>query len=94
MRVSDLADLVVWLPAGCALWLSVGGPAALSDVRREARMIEFRLRELLWLQAGGKKAGRHPQPPEEPAFAHEKAVDESVEARKAAAHMRRQARIQ
>ena len=88
--LGEVADLVSWLPAGCALWQAVGGPAAMSVEGHELRAIEYRLRDLAWMEAGGKKAGRRPDPPKPIPFAHEKRAAESEMNRKAAAYLRRQ----
>lgn len=87
----ELADLVAWLPRGCALWADFGGPAALSAEAALLRTVEYRLRDLLWMQAGGKKAGKRPEPPQDPPYAHEKRAKTDRMGRKAAAYLRRQA---
>ena len=90
MTVGDLTDLIIWLPAGCPLWQDVGGPASLSGEERMLRLVDYRLRDLAWMQAGGKKAGKRPEPPQEPPYAHEKRAANSAMSRKAAAFLRRQ----
>ncbi len=88
MPLDDLAELVVWLPAGSPLWMSVGGPAAVSSDTRAIRLVEFRVRELIWVEGGGK--GPRPQPPSDPDYAHERAARQSEMDRKAAAFAARQ----
>lgn len=90
ITVGDLTDLIIWLPAGCPLWQDVGGPASLTGEERMLRAVEYRLRDLTWIQAGGKKAGKRPEPPQEPPYAHEKRAAGSVMSRKAAAFLKRQ----
>lgn len=84
--ILELADLVAWLPAGCALWRAIGGPMSITNELRALRIIEFRLRVLDWHLIEGK--GDRPEPPEEPKY-----VDETPTARmsrKAEMFMRRQ----
>lgn len=92
MRALDLADLVMWLPAGSALWASVGGPAAISNEVRELRRVSFWLRVLDFRKRGSK--GEKPKPDPDPQYAHEKRGRQSDMERKAAAHMQRRARPQ
>ena len=90
--VTDLADLVAWLPAGSALWMAVGGPAALTAEAHELRAIEFRLRELGWMKSKDAQSGRNrPKPPDPVPFAHERRAEDVVMSRKSEAHLRRQA---
>lgn len=84
----EAAALVIWLPAGCALWQDVGGPAALSMEARESRTVEFRLRQLMHMLAGGK--GSKPKPLPEREWAHERRASEQRMLRKAARFMERQ----
>lgn len=86
----DVADLVAWLPPGCALWRSVGGPASLSEEAREMRLLEFRLRVLDWRFRGSK--GKRPEPIPDPPYAHERRKADDAMRRKAEAHKRRQGR--
>lgn len=88
MCVLDLVDLVTWLPAGSPLWVSFGGPASLSVEAHQMRAIEFRLRELEWITAGGK--GARPQPPEPPKYAHERVLQQTAMNRKAQAFLARE----
>lgn len=95
MLATDLADLVAWLPAGCALWLDVGGPASLTVEAHELRAIEYRLRVLAWLQSKDGSDGKNrPTPPEPIKWAHERRADEQVMDRKARAFLERQKRLQ
>jgi len=61
----DAADLTSWLPAGCALWLSVGGPASIWQEVRELQEVNYRLKILAWMQTEDAQKGRNqPSPPE------------------------------
>jgi hypothetical protein len=90
MRALDLADLVVWLPAGCAFWMAVGGPAAISNETRELRRVGFWLRVLDFRERGSK--GEKPKPDPDPDYAHEKREQASEMDRKAQAFLQRQQR--
>lgn len=89
---SDLADLALWLPAGCALWQDVGGPAALSMEQRELRRVQFLLRVLDYRHRQSK--GEKPKPDPEPEYAHERRERRSKDERKADAYLRRVAKAQ
>lgn len=86
----DLADLVAWLPPGCALWMDFGGPTALSIEARELRRVSYWLRVLDYRERQSK--GEKPKPDPEPEFAHERRAKRDAVARKADAFMRRQSR--
>jgi len=88
MRCSDLADLVVWLPAGSVFWRSMGGPAAISNTERELREIRFWLRVLDYRERGSK--GEQPKRVPDPKWAHERKAVQDVANRKAAAYIARQ----
>lgn len=88
MSVADLADLTLWLPPGCALWQSVGGPMAWSIDQRLLNTIEYRLHVLDWRQAKGQK----PKLAADPPYAHERAEQDATIRRKADAYLRRQAK--
>lgn len=88
MPVDDLADLVQWLPAGSALWASMGGPASLSVEARELREVAYWLRVLDYRERGSK--GEKPTRLPEPKWAHERRAEESAMERKAAHYRRRQ----
>lgn len=90
MGARELADLIAWLPAGCALWKDLGGPAALSDETRALLDVDFRLRVLDWRMRGSKGAQPKPTPP--PPYAHERRAAEAKQQRKADAFLRRQSR--
>lgn len=83
----ELADLVIWLPPGCAFWKSWGGPAAIADEVRALHLLDHSVRVSDYNARGGK--GRKPKPPEDPPYAWEKRLEESRNERKAAAFMRR-----
>ena len=91
MHCTDLADLVVWLPAGCAFWRAMGGPAALSQVERELREVGYWLRVLDYRERGSK--GEQPKRIPEPKWAHERQHEQSVTDRKYAAYLARQRRV-
>ena len=86
----EVADLVAWLPPGCALWRDVGGPASLSDESRTLQLLDYSVRVLDFHTRQGK--GPKPKPPEAPAYAHERRAEQAVMDRKAAAYLRRQGR--
>ena len=88
MSVPDLADLMLWLPPGCPLWIAVGGPMAWSAEERLLNAVEFRLRVLDWRKTRGTK----PKPNSPPPYAVEGAVRERTDERKMKAYLRRQRR--
>lgn len=87
--VGDLTDLVLWLPAGCAFWAAVGGPAAISEQVNAIQRLDYSVRVLDYHQRGGK--GPKPKEPQTPPYAHERRAAESNAQRKADAYLRRQA---
>lgn len=88
--VVDLADLVAWLPAGCAFWRSVGGPLSLTEQAHSLRMIDYRLQVLVWSKTKDAEHNRnHPTPPEPIPYAGEARVIESHAKRQAQARKRR-----
>lgn len=90
MHCMDLADLVAWLPPGCAFWLSFGGPVALTSEAAELRKVAYWLRVLDYRERGSK--GPKPEAEDAPEYAHERRhVDDQMN-RKAAAFLRRQER--
>lgn len=83
----DAADLIVWLPPGCALWRSVGGPNSLTQEAHELRFVEWRLRVLAWMQTQDGHDGRNqPEPPAPIPYSGEVEAD----ALRAASRARRQ----
>lgn len=84
----EVADLVEWLPPGCAFWRAVGGPAAISSETRELRRVGFYLRVLDYRERGSK--GEKPKPDPEPMWAHERRAEQELTDRKMAAYLRRQ----
>lgn len=90
MSAMDLADLTMWLPAGCAFWMDFGGPAALTQESRELRTVTHWLRVLDFRHRGSK--GERPKPTPDPDFAHERRQREAVMNRKAESFLRRQRR--
>lgn len=87
MSVAHLAQHVIWLPPGCALWISVGGPLAWSADQRILNAVEFRLRVLDWRKT---KSKTKPLPVADPPYAHERAQQDASIQRKADAYLRRQ----
>jgi len=85
---SEVADLVAWLPAGCAFWQDFGGPAALTLEASQLRRVVYWLRVLDYRERGSK--GERPQPDPDPPYAHERRAQEDVTSRKARAFQRRQ----
>lgn len=83
---TDLADLVAWLPPGCAFWRSFGGPNALTEEAHALSAIEFRLRVADWRETKGAK----PKPPQVPPYAHEVKASKAAQRRKADRFTRRQ----
>lgn len=86
LSAQDLAHLVMWLPPGSALWISVGGPLAWSTDQRALNAIEFRLKVLDWRQT---KSGSQPKPTPDPPYAQERAAKITAINRKADAYLRR-----
>lgn len=92
MSLWDLADLVAWLPTGCALWRSMGGQAALSDEVAQLQMLDFSVR-VLDFHAGRHGKGKKPEPPKPPPYAHERRAREERAVRKAQSRVRMRGRI-
>lgn len=88
MPAGELADLVAWLPPGCAFWRDVGGPAALTQEQAELRRVSYWLRVLDYRERGSK--GEKPKPDPDPEYADERRRADDVMNKKAAAYMRRQ----
>lgn len=88
MPVGDLADLIVWLPPGCAFWKDVGGPAAISEEAGQLSRVVYWLQVLDYRERGGK--GAKPKPDPVPPYAHERRAAQDANARKFDARMRRQ----
>ena len=89
----ELADLVAFLPDGCALWQSVGGPRAWSAETHVLNQVEFRLRVLDWRKTqDGSKGKNQPKPHKTPALSHEVQAEESKQSTRAAAWEARQQR--
>jgi len=86
----EVADLVAWLPAGCALWVDFGGPAALSEVVHAIRALDFSVRVLDYHEREGK--GPKPKEPQNPPYATERRAENTKMSRKADAWRRREAR--
>ena len=84
----DLADLVVWLPPGCAFWRDAGGPAAITAEQRDIRRVRFAITQLEYAFRGSK--GARPKPDPEPPYASERTAKADAMAEKAAAHKARQ----
>lgn len=91
MPVDDLADLVMWLPAGCVLWQATGGPLARSREEQALLLVDLRIRQFTWMRGG--KNGPEPKYPSHPPEASERRRLDAVTARKAARYARRQQRL-
>jgi hypothetical protein len=93
MRALELADLVAYLPDGCPLWQSVGGPRAWSPETHLLNLVEFRLRVLDWRKTNdGKHGHKAPKLHKPPPLAHEKQAEQTKQATRAAAWEARQRR--
>ncbi|WP_121688144.1 hypothetical protein [Mycetocola lacteus] len=90
MLLTELADLVSYLPAGSALWQSVGGPLAISDAIRAGQAVAHTIQMVAWSEGGRK--GPKPEIAAPPPYAHERREQERVMTRKAEAYRRRQQR--
>jgi hypothetical protein len=91
--VRRLAEMMAWLPPGCALWRSFGGPLSLSAEAARLDLVEYRLRVLAWQQTeDGSKGRNRPDPPTAPPYAGERRRSDAEAERKAAAYLRRQGR--
>lgn len=89
MRVDDLADLVAWLPPGCALWRATGGELAWPVEMHGLASIDVNVRGLLWQNAGNKNAPK-PEPWEPPQLASVRQEEEMVTSRRAERYLKRQ----
>ena len=89
--VLELADLVAWLPKGSAFWQSYGGPNARSDEVEALLLVDFRLRQQMYVNGG--RRGPEPEFPKPPPLAADRRAGEAQMARKAAARERRLARM-
>lgn len=91
--VLELADLVVHLPPGCALWRAAGGPLAWSDETHMLTRIDHGIRVLAWMKTEDGAKGRKPPKAEEPPrLDREVNADEAKMSAKAEAWAARQAR--
>lgn len=89
MRLDDLADLVVWLPPGCALWRATGGELAWPVEMHGLASIDVNVRGLIWQGAGNKNAPK-PEPWEPPPLAHEVREETRKTERRAERYLNRQ----
>jgi hypothetical protein len=88
----DVADYVAWLPAGSPLWVSLGGPAALTPEAEQLRWVDYRLRMLWWGKTEDGKSGRNrPAPPTKVEWAHERTAKVAERTQRVTAWQRRQA---
>jgi len=89
----ELADLVAFLPDGCALWQSIGGSRAWSPEMHLLNHIEWRLQILDWRKTKAGKDGRNqPVLTKPPALAEEREAAQSKTSRRASAWEERQKR--
>lgn len=87
----DAADLVAWLPAGAALWASMGGPASVSMETEILRWVDYRLKVLAWQPTKDGREGRNqPKPPQKLKAARERDAEADQVSARAAAWQRRQ----
>lgn len=84
---TEVADLVAWLPAGCAFWQDVGGPPSITQEVRELRRIDYRLQVLDYRERGSK--GPKPKPEPEPQWAEDRRAKQAAMDRKAARFLKR-----
>jgi len=90
MGIVELADLVRWLPQGCALYRATGGPMAWTDQEHLLARAEFDLRVLAWQKTKDGKDGRNrPEPIEPPRSVHELQAEQRELSRRAQAYLRR-----
>lgn len=93
MGALELADLVGFLPDGCALWRSTGGPRAWSEETHLLNLVEYRLRLLVWQKTeAGRKGNQKPELTKPPAHALEKRSEQNKQSIRATAWEARQAR--
>lgn len=86
--VLELADLVAYLPPGCALWRAAGGPLAWSDEVQMLARVEHGVRVLAWMKTeAGSKGQNPPKPVEPPPPAGQVAQEEAQESARADAYM-------
>lgn len=86
----EVADMVAWLPPGCALWRAVGGPLSLSSTDELLMFVDFRLRYLLWQGTKDGQSNRNrPDPPKTPPYADARKQEQAHAERQADAYRRR-----
>lgn len=91
LSLTDFADLVAWLPRGCQLWKSMGGPAAWSDETEMLSMVEYHLRVASWQQTKNGQSGRNrPEPIKHPPYAFEARAESDIALARAEKWRRRQ----
>lgn len=91
LSLTDFSDLVAWLPRGCQLWKSMGGPLAWTDETEMLALAEYHLRVAAWRQTANGQSGRNaPKPLQHPPFAHEARIDSDAALSRAEAWRRRQ----
>jgi hypothetical protein len=89
----ELADLVAFLPDGCALWQSIGGSRAWSPEMHLLNHIEWRLQILDWRKTKNGKDGRNqPVLTKYPALAEEREAAQTKTSLRASAWEERQKR--
>ena len=89
MRLDDLADLVAWLPPGCALWRATGGELAWPLEMHGLASVDLNVRGLIWQNAGDKNAPK-PEPWEPPPLAADERAEQKVVDRRAERYLKRQ----
>jgi hypothetical protein len=90
MSLADLADLVRWLPQGCALYRATGGPMAWTDEEYLLARVEMGVRVLAWQRTKDGTSGRNqPKPLEPPQSVHEQQAEQREQSRRAQAYLKR-----
>lgn len=85
------SDLVAWLPAGSALWQSMGGPTSVTMETELLRWVDYRLRLLAWQPTKDGREGRNqPKPPVKLKQRAEREAEDDKTSARAAAWQRRQ----
>jgi|SRR5690625_2243578 len=78
--LNEVIDFVMWLPPGCALWLALGGPAALTGETKQLQWTNYLLQAVLYRMGGSK--GPKPKEPKPPEYDHERRARDVVMSRK------------
>lgn len=91
MGARELGELAWYLPPGCAMWKSIGGPMAWSDTVAELKQVNFHLRVIAWQKTEDAKHRRNvPEMEAPPAYAFEHRREDQAIERRAAKFLARQ----